>query len=176
MVVTTLRTVLIVWSSTNPVIKQLSDNVGDASDSVTMDVPGCCSSRVVTTILLTMAADPPGPLTLGEMIRRQRELAAVPLRQVAAAVGISSAYLSQIERNLREPSERVLDAIADQLQMSPDVLVAEANRARSDTGLSEVVLAIRRDKDLTNAQRQTLEEMYETFRDVTIQRRRRNLG
>ena len=65
--------------------------------------------------------------TLGELIRRQRELTALPLRQVAAAVGISNAYLSQIERNLREHSERVLGAIADQLGLSPDILIAEAN-------------------------------------------------
>ena len=62
--------------------------------------------------------------TLRERIRRQRELAALPLRQVAAAVGISNAYLSQIER---EHSERVLGAIADQLGLSPDILIAEAN-------------------------------------------------
>ena len=62
--------------------------------------------------------------TLGKLIRRQRELTALPLRQVAAAVGISNAYLSQIER---EHSERVLGAIADQLGLSPDILIAEAN-------------------------------------------------
>ena len=56
--------------------------------------------------------------TLGELIRRQRELAELPMRQFAAMVGISNPYLSQIERNLREPSERVLDAIAEHLQMS----------------------------------------------------------
>jgi len=65
--------------------------------------------------------------TLGKLIRRQRELTALPLRQVAAAVGISNAYLSQIERDLREHSERVLGAIADQLGLSPDILIAEAN-------------------------------------------------
>ena len=64
--------------------------------------------------------------TLGKLIRRQRELTALPLRQVAAAVGISNAYLSQIER-IPEHSERVLGAIADQLGLSPDILIAEAN-------------------------------------------------
>ena len=87
--------------------------------------------------------------TLGKLIRRQRELTALPLRQVAAAVGISNAYLSQIERDLREHSERVLGAIADQLGLSPDILIAEANPSRSDA-LAEVVLAIPRDKDLTD--------------------------
>jgi Helix-turn-helix len=47
-----------------------------------------------------IADDDLRPPTLGELIRRQRELAALPLRQVAVAVGISNAYLSQIERNL----------------------------------------------------------------------------
>ena len=42
--------------------------------------------------------------TLGELIRRQRELAELPMRQFAAMVGISNPYLSQVERNLREPS------------------------------------------------------------------------
>ncbi|WP_396932169.1 helix-turn-helix domain-containing protein [Mycolicibacterium sp.] len=119
-----------------------------------------------------MPGDPVNPLTLGAIIRRQRELLSLPLRQLASMVGISNAYLSQIERNLRDPSDRVLDAIASQLQLSPDSLVAEANRAAS-TDLAEVVAAIRCDPDLTRSQRQTLEEMYDTFREVTRQGRRR---
>ncbi len=34
------------------------------------------------------------------------------MRQLADLVGISNPYLSQIERGLRDPSEKVLDAIA----------------------------------------------------------------
>jgi transcriptional regulator with XRE-family HTH domain len=113
------------------------------------------------------------PLTLGEIIRQQRELLALPLRQLAAMVGISNAYLSQIERNLRVPSEWVLDAIAHQLHMSPDLLWAEADQARSGD-VADVVAAIRRDGDLTKSQRRTLEEMYETFRMVTREGRRRS--
>ena len=56
-------------------------------------------------------------LSLGEMIRRQREIAALPMRQLAAMAGISNPYLSQIERGLRDPSDQVLNAIADSLQM-----------------------------------------------------------
>ena len=51
--------------------------------------------------------------TLGEVIRRQRELARLPMRQLAAMAGISNPYLSQIERGLRDPSDQVLTAIAD---------------------------------------------------------------
>ncbi|GAA4477977.1 helix-turn-helix transcriptional regulator [Rhodococcus olei] len=110
--------------------------------------------------------------TLGELIRQQRELAAVPMRKFAEMVGISNPYLSQIERNLREPSEQVLEAIAEHLHMSAAVLTAQARRADSPAE-SEVVAAIRRDPDLTKAQRSALEEMYGTFVEVTVAKRRR---
>ena len=59
---------------------------------------------------------------LGEIIRRQRELSELSMRQFASLAGISNPYLSQIERGLREPSERVLDAIASVLHVSSDAL------------------------------------------------------
>ncbi|ALG86217.1 helix-turn-helix domain-containing protein [Gordonia phthalatica] len=114
----------------------------------------------------------PRPLTLGELIRTQREMAAMPMRRLAEMVGISNPYLSQIERNLREPSERVLEAIAENLKLSADVL-AESTRTSDPEGQPEVIAAIRRDPDLTRAQRAALEEMYETFKDVTVSNRRR---
>jgi transcriptional regulator with XRE-family HTH domain len=40
---------------------------------------------------------------VGEIIRRQRELAELSMRQVAAMAGISNPYLSQIEHGLRAP-------------------------------------------------------------------------
>ena len=58
----------------------------------------------------------------GEYIRRQRELHELTMRQLADLVGISNPYLSQIERGLREPSERVLEAIAENLEMSAETL------------------------------------------------------
>ncbi|SDD76202.1 helix-turn-helix domain-containing protein [Rhodococcus tukisamuensis] len=122
-----------------------------------------------------MADETPPLPTLGEMIRRQRELAALPMRQLAEMVGISNPYLSQIERNLREPSEQVLESIADHLKMSADLLSARAHRGDTD-GKPEVVVAIRRDKDLTKAQRAALEEMYTTFREMTVANRRRGRG
>ena len=63
---------------------------------------------------------------LGEIIRRQRELSELSMRQFADLAGISNPYLSQIERGLREPSERVLDAIASTLQVSADTLYEQA--------------------------------------------------
>ncbi len=64
--------------------------------------------------------------TLGEIIRRQRELSAMSMRQFAELVGISNPYLSQIERGLREPSEKVVEAIARNLDVSADTCRASA--------------------------------------------------
>ncbi|HEX2809794.1 MAG TPA: helix-turn-helix transcriptional regulator, partial [Kineosporiaceae bacterium] len=68
----------------------------------------------------------PSASTLGAIIRKQRELAELPMRQLASAVGISNPYLSQIERGLRAPSDAVLNAIADSLETTADALFAEA--------------------------------------------------
>ena len=98
---------------------------------------------------------------LGEFIRRQRELQALSMRQLADLVGISSPYLSQIEHGVRDPSERVLEAIADNLELSADALREHAGR--DDELESAVVAAIRADRALNGRQRQALIEIYESF-------------
>jgi transcriptional regulator with XRE-family HTH domain len=65
---------------------------------------------------------------LGEYIRQQRELQKLSMRQLADLVGISNPYLSQIERGLREPSEKVVDAIARNLELSAEALHAQGGR------------------------------------------------
>jgi transcriptional regulator with XRE-family HTH domain len=45
------------------------------------------------------------------------------MRQFAGMVGISNPYMSQIERGLRDPSERVLAEIARNLDVSADALL-----------------------------------------------------
>jgi len=86
------------------------------------------------------------------------------MRQLADLVGISNPYLSQIERGLREPSERVLEAIADNLEMSADTLKRHRPRARpGEAEESAVVAAIRADADLSAKQRAALIEVYEAF-------------
>ena len=61
------------------------------------------------------AGDDQQPNLVGELIRRQRELAELPLRQLAALTGISNPYLSQIEHGLRAPSADVMASIANTL-------------------------------------------------------------
>ena len=108
-------------------------------------------------------------LTLGEIIRRQRELAELSMRQVAAMAGISGPYLSQIERGLRDPSAEVLDALADSLQISA-ALLREPETDSEQT--EQTVQAIQADPDLTVSQRRSLTEAYTAMRQVTVARRR----
>jgi transcriptional regulator with XRE-family HTH domain len=112
---------------------------------------------------------------LGDYIRRQRELQELSLRQLADLVGISNPYLSQIERGLREPSEKVLDAIARSLELSAEGLYEQGGRRREDEDDEEepaVVVAIRADRALTARQRQALLEVYDAFTGRNRRRRR----
>jgi transcriptional regulator with XRE-family HTH domain len=102
---------------------------------------------------------------LGEIIREQRVLAAMSMRQFAERAGISNPYLSQIERGLRAPSEQVLDSIARTLNVSPTSLYEQAGIAPPNQELEDPVVldAIAADSRLTARQRAALREVYEAF-------------
>jgi transcriptional regulator with XRE-family HTH domain len=113
--------------------------------------------------------------TLGEIIRRQRELNELSMRQFAAMVGISNPYLSQIERGLRDPSEKVLDEIARRLDLSAEALYEQAGIS-PDGGEEEdppARVAIREDPHLTPRQRNALLEVYDSFTGGAGSARRR---
>jgi transcriptional regulator with XRE-family HTH domain len=103
---------------------------------------------------------------LGEIIRQQRELAELSMRQFAELAGISNPYLSQIERGLRAPSEQVLESIAKTLKVSSDALYHQAGVAppgeEEDDG-NAVLDAIAADQRLTARQRSALREVYKAF-------------
>jgi transcriptional regulator with XRE-family HTH domain len=123
---------------------------------------------------------------LGDIIRRQRELAELSMRQVAAMAGISNPYLSQIEHGLRAPSEAVLDTIAATLGVSPETLrPGSDDHHGSEQDLdhdqdrpaehSSLVAAISTDPGLTARQRRALTEIYTAMTEATAARRiRRN--
>src|SRR6201994_2452637 len=112
--------------------------------------------------------DRPTASTLGEIIRQQRELAEMSMRQFADLAGISNPYLSQIERGLRAPSENVLDSIARTLKVSADALYKEAGMPPPGSGPEDkaVLDAIAADVRLTARQRAALREVYEAFVSV----------
>jgi transcriptional regulator with XRE-family HTH domain len=111
---------------------------------------------------------------VGELIRQQRELAALPLRQLASLVGISNPYLSQIERGLRAPSEAVKERIAETLRIPPDAMSGEpgdaAEERQSPAGL---LAAITTEEALTRDQRRALAEIYTAMAEVTARNRKR---
>jgi len=103
-------------------------------------------------------------LQLGEIIRQQRELTELSMRQFADLAGISNPYLSQIERGLRAPSERVLEGIASALKVSADALLEQAGVSPARTPHDSAVLdAVAADQRLTARQRAALREVYEAF-------------
>ena len=104
-------------------------------------------------------------VALGEIIRRQRELADLSMRQFAQMAGISNPYLSQIERGLRDPSDQVLQGIAGALALSADALYEQAGMTPpGDDEQDRAVLdAIESDGRLTPRQRSALIEIYCSF-------------
>jgi transcriptional regulator with XRE-family HTH domain len=114
---------------------------------------------------------------LGDYIRRQRELYGMSMRQFAELSGISNPYLSQIERGLREPSEKVVDAIARSLETTADALYEQAGVSFDDDDApgDGVLAAIDADPALTPRQRRAMRDVYEAFMAVNgaAPRRRR---
>ena len=55
--------------------------------------------------------------TIGSKIRQERESRAITLREFARRLGISAAYLVDIEKNRRLPSKKILQKVADLLEL-----------------------------------------------------------
>ncbi len=103
------------------------------------------------------------PRDIGSFIRDMRRNARISLRQLAEQAGVSNPYLSQIERGLRKPSAEVLAQLAHALRVSTPAMYLKAGLldAKDNPG---VLVAIATDPELTVAQKQSLTQIYETFR------------
>ena len=100
---------------------------------------------------------------IGSFIKDLRENAKISLRQLAEQAGVSNAYISQIERGLRKPSAEVLASIGSALRVSTPVMYLRAGLLGHDD-THGVLAAIAADTELTLAQKQSLTQIYETFR------------
>ncbi|WP_436971333.1 helix-turn-helix domain-containing protein [Micromonospora vinacea] len=100
---------------------------------------------------------------VGGFIRDLRRNAKISLRQLAEQAGVSNPYLSQIERGLRKPSAEVLQQLASALRVSTPAMYLRAGLLDDKEGHG-VLAAIAVDADLTMAQKQSLSQIYETFR------------
>ena len=103
------------------------------------------------------------PHNIGEFIRDLRQSAKISLRELADRAGVSNPYLSQIERGLRKPSAEVLAQIAGALRVSTPLMYLRAGLLNEKEGHG-VMAAIAADSDLTVPQKQSLTQIYETFR------------
>ena len=117
---------------------------------------------------------PPQQDTLGSFIRMQRQLAQLSLREMAAMTAVSNAYLSQVERNLHQPSLKVMQSIADALGIPTADLLRQAGittqdaadsatAASNESGHIDTERAIKTDPRLTQAQREALLSVYRNF-------------
>ncbi|GAB7049734.1 helix-turn-helix domain-containing protein [Catenuloplanes indicus] len=102
------------------------------------------------------------PRDIGGFIRDMRRNAKISLRQLAEQAGVSNPYLSQIERGLRKPSAEVLQQLAGALRVSTPAMYLRAGLLEGDA--PGVLEAIAGDPDLTMAQKQSLTQIYDTFR------------
>lgn len=103
--------------------------------------------------------------SLGDYLREQRVANRLSLRQLADQTGVSNPYLSQIERGLRRPSAEVLQQIAKALRISAETLYVRAGILNPEDGeVRSVELAIMADTGLTERQKQSLLDVYQSFR------------
>ncbi|SDT75765.1 Helix-turn-helix [Actinoplanes derwentensis] len=114
-----------------------------------------------------MAAPKDLPEDIGTFIRDLRQTAKISLRQLADKAGVSNPYLSQIERGLRKPSAEVLAQIASALRVSTPAMYLRAGLLDGE-GQQGVLAAIAVDPELTIAQKQSLTQIYETFRNENV--------
>ncbi len=104
----------------------------------------------------------PGVAAFGDFIRSQRRLAELSQRELAKLADLSDAYLSQLERGLHEPSVRVLNGLAQALNVPSDRLLNYLGRGDARETVSTEG-AIATDDRLTDTQKQSLIEMHRAF-------------
>lgn len=105
---------------------------------------------------------------LGDYLREQRLSHRLSLRQLSELAGISNPYLSQIERGLKRPSAEILQQLAKGLEVSAESLYVKAgildeHPAAESSPTTTVRDAIAADPNLTDRQRATLIDVYESF-------------
>jgi transcriptional regulator with XRE-family HTH domain len=106
---------------------------------------------------------PLGVGALGDFIKSQRRIADLSQRELARLADLSDAYLSQLERGLHEPSVRVLNGLAQALNVPSDKLLGYLGRhdeAAESPGTESVIAT---DDQLTETQKQSLLDLYRAF-------------
>jgi transcriptional regulator with XRE-family HTH domain len=113
--------------------------------------------------------------SFGAYLRAQRQAARMTLRELADLANISNPYLSQLEHGLHQPSVTVIRSLAEALNLSAELLLAEAAGLQRAVGVEpvhkysarkdKVEAAIRADDRLTQSQKQALLTVYRSMVD-----------
>jgi transcriptional regulator with XRE-family HTH domain len=107
----------------------------------------------------------------GAFIRSQRKLANLTLRQMAELTSLSNPYLSELERGMHQPTVRVLKQLSSALNVSAEMLLAEAGLLEREAGRrgedrappDTVERAIRTDDQLDETQKAALLAVYQSM-------------
>jgi len=108
---------------------------------------------------------------IGEFIREQRRNSSLTIRKLSDLSGISVPYLSQVERGLRKPSADILQALAKGLRISAETMYVRAG-ILEERPASDTRSCILKDQSITERQRQTLVEIFDSFQAETARKRR----
>jgi transcriptional regulator with XRE-family HTH domain len=100
---------------------------------------------------------------LGEFIKSQRRIADLSQRELARLADLSDAYLSQLERGLHEPSVRVLNGLAQALNVPSEKLLAYLGRHDDAAAAHSTESVIATDERLTETQKQSMIDIYRAF-------------
>src|ERR1043165_2301312 len=100
---------------------------------------------------------------VGAFIRDQRQVGRISLRKLSEMAGIPNPYLSQTARGLRKPSAHILQQTARALRISAETLYIRAGILEEREGEEDVTMAVLRDAQLTEEQKQTLLRIYTSF-------------
>ncbi len=85
-------------------------------------------------------------------------------RELAKLADLSDAYLSQLERGLHEPSVRVVNGLSSALNVPAEKLLNFLGRERAEgADVATTESAIATDESLTDAQKQSLLDVYRAF-------------
>lgn len=107
----------------------------------------------------------------GQYLREIREKSKVSLSETARILGISKSYLSEIEKGIKLPSDSLVRSLALHYKIDEDDLfnrfgktpMLATEQLSEMPGLQKILAKIRLKKNLTEDQRQTINDSVEEF-------------
>lgn len=102
-------------------------------------------------------------MSLGERIRNRRQILKITQQELAVALGITPQHISLLEQDKGAPSLTLLPNLAEQLGVSIDYLVSGKEGI-----ITEVIPAIKADKNLKLKAKRALIALVEELRGTTV--------